>query len=181
MKNILFIITLLLSSSLLHGQSQPIPISLAYFSQVGIEPGLKISAELPIKALESEAKNKQLFVSPQIGFFVRPNHHTNVLLMGDIGIKKQKEGKSAFSTFSLGLGYWYQSQIQSLTVQLGDGSQSQNRTNNHYFLPTINYSFGSKLIANSNWYSKIGVGQRFGGSASSTTTVLLELGLQFSF
>ena len=183
MKNLLFIYLLLSNFGLL-GQStiEKQPISIAYFGQFAIEPGLKISTEFDLNKWATQrlqAKNKHLFISPQLGFFVRPNNNTNVLLNADIGIKKQKEGKSAFSAFSLGLGYLHQFQVSAVTVQLGDGNQSTNKESKAYFLPTINYAFGNKLGTNMGWYSKIGVGQRLGGGISNSLSILIEVGLQF--
>ena len=179
----LFLLCLFLGANFwLNGQTTPRPISIAYFGQFAIEPGLKISTEFGLNKWTTDklkAKNKQLFISPQLGFFVRPDNNSNLLLNADIGIKKQKEGKSGFSAFSLGLGYLHQFQISAIEVQLGDGNQSTSRESIAYFLPTINYAFGNKLGANIGWYSKIGVGQRLGGGISSSLSILFEIGLQF--
>ncbi len=184
MKNILLICLLLLPSCWLKGQStmEKPPISIAYFSQFGFQPGVKIATEFNLKELTTEtqkAKRRNLFISPQIGFFSWPNNHSNLLLNADIGIKRQKENKSSFSALSLGLGYLHEFQISTVAVQLGDGKQSTSRTSRSYFLPTLNYAFGSSLSSAVDWYSKIGVGQRFGGGITAATTVLFELGLQF--
>lgn len=175
MKNTLLSCYLLLFTFSLLGQAELKSISFAYFGQFAIEPGIKASAELAIKEISATRK---LVVSPQIGFFVRPNNNSNLLFNADIGIKKQKEGKSNFSAFSLGLGYLHQFQISAIAIQLGDGSQATSSSSKAYFLPTINYAFGNKLGENLGWYSKIGVGQRLGGGISSSSTVLLEIGVQ---
>lgn len=184
MKNILLICLLVLPSCWLKGQStteKPL-ISLAYFSQFGFQPGIKMATEFSLKKLTTQTqktKKRNLFINPQIGFFTWPNNHSSLLLNADIGIKRQKEAKSAFSALSIGLGYLHEFQIATLAVQLGDGSQSTTRTSRSYFLPTVNYAFGSRLSSAIGWYSKIGVGQRFGGNVTASTTVLFELGLQF--
>lgn len=185
MKNILLICLLLLPSCWLKGQSttKKPPISIAYFSQFGFQPGIKIASEFNLKELTAKtqrAKKRNLFISPQIGFFSWPNNHSSLFLNADIGIKRQKEGKSAFSALSLGVGYLHEFQISTLAVQLGDGNQSTNRTSHSYFLPTINYAFGSRLSSAIGWYSKIGVGQRFGDGITASSTVLFEVGLQFN-
>ena len=184
MKNILLICLLLLPSCWLKGQSttEKPPIYVAYFSQFGFQPGVKIATEFSLKELATEtqkAKKRNLFVSPQVGFFTWPNNHSSLLLNADIGIKRQKEGKSAFSALSLGVGYLHEFQVSTVAIQLGDGNQSTSRTSRSYFLPTLNYAFGSRLSTAIDWYSKIGVGQRFGGNVTASTTVLLELGLKF--
>ena len=166
------------------GQTTNRPISIAYFSQFGFQPGAKIATEFKLKELSPSTqatKHRHLFISPQIGFFVRPQNNTNLLFNADVGIKQQKEGRSSFSAFSLGLGYLHQLQISTVAIQLGDGGQSASRSNISYFLPTLNYAFGNQLSSNVDWYSKIGLGQRFGGNISSTTTILLEIGLQFNW
>lgn len=183
MKNSLFSCLFLLYSFSLVGQSDKPPISIAYFSQFGFQPGVKIATEFNLKALGTGSpriKKQYLFISPQIGFFTRPNNSSNLLLNTDIGIKSQKEGKTAFTALSLGLGYLHEFQISTLAIQLGDGNQSSSRINRSYFLPTVNYAFGNHLSTTIDWYSKIGVGQRFGGGISNTTTVLFEVGLQFN-
>ena len=182
MKNLLFSCLFLCSALSLLGQEEGLPISIAYFSQFGFQPGAKIATEFSLKTLNNTTqavKKRHLFISPQIGFFVRPGNNTNLLLNADVGIKKQQEGKSSFSAFSLGLGYLQEFRVSTIAIQLGDGGQSTSRTSFSYFLPTINYAFGNRLSSTVDWYSKIGVGQRIGGGISNTTTVLLEVGLQF--
>ena len=180
MKNTLLSFLLLIAAFSLTGQSAGIPISVAYFGQFGFQPGGKIAVAFPLKAVNAKMPTaNNLFVSPQIGFFVYPKNNSNVLLNAEVGIKKQKKGKSGFSAFSIGLGYLHQFQISRITIQLGDGGQSTNRSSISYFLPSINYAFGNKLRTNLDWYSKIGYGQRLGGSITSSTILLLEVGLQF--
>lgn len=177
MKNTLLSFFLLLSAFSLTGQSTGIPVSVAYFGQFGFQPGVKIATEFPLNAKTPKANN--FFISPQIGFFVRSGNNANLLLNADVGMKRQKEGKSGFSAFSFGLGYLHQFQISGVAIQLGDGGQTNNRSSIAYFLPSFNYTFGNKLGTNLDWYSKIGYGQRLGGGISSSTIVLLEVGVQF--
>jgi len=182
MKNIVLSCLFISCSFLLMGQSKRTPISIAYFSQFGFQPGAKIGTTFNLKELSTttqKVKKRNLFISPQIGFFSWPNNHSNLLLSTDIGIKKQKEGHSAFSAVSLGLGYLHEFQVSAIAINLGDGNQSTSRTCYSYFLPTINYTFGNRISPVIDWYSKIGVGQRIGGDISNTMTILLELGVQF--
>lgn len=181
MKNIFLGCLLLGGTFPLLSQSKKVPIYIAYFSQLGIQPGAKIATEFSVKEVSSfnlTTRKRYVFISPQIGFFTRPNFHTNLLVNAEIGVQQQKEGTSTFSALSLGLGYLHEFRVDNLNIQLGDGNQSRSRTNHPHFLPTINYTFGNRLNANLDWYSKIGVGQRIGGGIGNSATILLEIGLK---
>lgn len=183
MKNLLLSMTILLSYHGLMAQTETngFPLSIGYFSQFGFQPGAKISTSFKMKEWNKETgiiKHKVLFISPQLGFFVRPKNNTNFLMGLNVGIQAQKLEHAFFSAYSIGLNYLYQRQIQSVSVPLGEINPMNNIQNRSYFLPTINYTLGRNIRPNLNGYIQLEVGQRIGGNIESASIILLGLGLQ---
>ena len=191
MKNKILILLLIFSTTGLMAQSTSdgIPISVSYFSHALIQPGAKIGTYFSLKEWESEAtgkkgeyiKQKNFYVSPQIGFYSRPNKHSNFLLNADIGYKRIKNFNRTYSAFSVGLGYMSRSQITSIVYSLSDGSIKEKKKNQiSYFLPTINYEFGRAAISKWGWFTKFSYGVLFSTEKERTGVVLVELGLNFN-
>ena len=186
MKNFLILLSIIVSSSSLAAQTQSkkVPLSIAYFSQFGYQPGVKIGVQINIKNWKKNKANhsqlKNLYISPQIGFYTNPNIHTSYLINTDLGYKRIKNCKGTYSAWSLGLTYLLQSQITEWKINLSDGSKEKIRNNWNWFLPTVNYEFGKAINTNINWYSKFSYGIKMSSSRESTSAIFIELGLTFN-
>ena len=112
MKNTIVFIVLLFTSSLLFAQTpkKGIPLSVGYYGHFLIQPGVKIGTHFNFKEWETEnvgkkgafIKSKNLFVSPQIGYFARPKNNINLLINADVGYKKIKRERNSYSAWSIG-------------------------------------------------------------------------------
>ncbi len=184
MKNILIILllSLLSNSNFAQTASNRIPISIGYFSFLGFQPGAKIGTAFQWKKWETETekftKHKSFFISPQIGFFTRPNIHTSYLVNADLGYKRVKSHKQRYSAWSIGLAYLNQSQITSWQVRLTDGTKEKVRENWSWFLPTVNYEFGQAINERIDWYSKVSYGLKMASTRANAEVFFVELGVK---
>lgn len=177
------LIPLFLLPLLLHSQSnfKPDKIGISYLGNWAIQPGAKLNAQYKLKEWSSTKndleRTKSWFLSPEVGVFTRPNHNTNFLLNAAIGYQRQKADRKFYSNYSLSLGYLYQSQITSLSVNLSDGSLQNERENRHYFVPTTNVEWGNSFNKKLGWFSRQSLGYKLFGSTESEWIVFIEFGL----
>lgn len=162
-------------------QEKEIPISLAYFGNFAIQPGVKVGTELDFKYWEKESSPKiqKLFISPQFAVFTRVRKNTNYFFNVNIGYKRQNKERKLYQSFSLGLGYLLQNELLSFSVNLGSGDiTDKNKELRHYFLPTINYELGGYIGQKRNfgWYSQYSLGSKIAPSRESSVVVFLEVG-----
>jgi hypothetical protein len=72
-----------------------IPISIGLYGAYVIQPGIKIGTAFNLKnwAIEKDDKTKSrsLFISPQIGIFIRPKNNTSFVLNVDIAYKALRD------------------------------------------------------------------------------------------
>lgn len=167
-------------------------ISVAYFGNFAIQPGLKIGSQFNFKTWEKDkfhkkdtiTKLQKLFVSPQFTIFTRPERNTNYLINVDLGYQFQNKERKLYQAVSLGLGYLLQSELLSFSVNLGSGETSnKNRESRHFFLPTLNYELGGYIGQERKfaWYTKYGLGSKLFGEIESSMLVFLELGAKIFF
>ena len=182
MKNILFsLIIMMLGNSIIAQISfKNLPISISYFSAFGFHPGAKIGTQFDLKNWETEAKQKSFFVSPQIGFYSRPNIHISYLVNADFGYKRVKSEKQKYSAWSIGLGFLNQAQVVSQQVNLSDGSKEKVRENWAWFLPTLNYEFGKAINEKIGWYGKFSYGIKMASERENTSVLFVELGIHLN-
>ncbi|MGK0390330.1 MAG: hypothetical protein ACI94Y_003082 [Maribacter sp.] len=78
-------------SSFTQQKDKAIPISMGLYGAYVIQPGIKIGTAFNLKnwAIEKDDKTKSrsLFISPQIGIFIRPKNNTSFVLNVDIAYK----------------------------------------------------------------------------------------------
>lgn len=159
------------------GAGRP-PVSIAYFSNYGFQPGLKVSTAFPIAG----DSLKQWLISPQLGVFTNPNDDTHTLLNLEAGLRKPKPGKNAYSTLAIGLGYLHQSKLTSFSVNLGTGKTGdRQRVGDNFLLPTISYEYGWATHKKIGWYIKPALGTRLLGRNEHSLMVLLEFGINLNY
>ncbi len=151
------------------------PVSVGYFSHYGFQPGLKIGTMFP---LAGDTLRQWVF-SPQLGFFTNPGDDTNALFNLEVGYKRPKSGKHAYSQWSAGLGYLHQSKLQSFSINLGNGNTGdRQRVGDNFLLPTISYEYGWATHRKISWYLKPALGIRLLGRNEHSTMLLLEFGIR---
>lgn len=151
------------------------PIAISYFSNYGFQPGLKVGTAFTLTG----DSTRQWLISPQLGVFTNPGDDTNTLLNLDLGFKRPKPQKHAYSTWSAGLGYLRQSKLQSFSVNLGNAKTSdQKRVGDDFLLPTLSYEYGWATHRKISWYVKSAIGSRLLGRNEHSMMILLEFGIK---
>jgi hypothetical protein len=158
------------------------PLSIAYFGQYAIQAGLKIGTEFEVQAWKNDKQESRRYtrqyISPQLGVFFRPNTNTNIMLSGELGHQWTQKELKRFSAVGVGVGYIYQSQVLSESVNLSNGEVTKTRERRHFFVPTLSYTFGGRLNLYSEWYTKFIVGPRFSSTVESALAIFLEAGIR---
>jgi hypothetical protein len=187
MKNHLttFIFSLIVFNLFAQQAKKDIPIFVGYYGAYVIHPGIKTGLVLNIKEWRKEkrdiSKQRNLFISPQIGLFVRSNNHTGFLLNMDGGYKLWNKTGNFYTAPSIGLGGLLISQILSSTIDLGTGEISKReRENRFHFLPTLNFELGKEANKKIGWYTKFTFGRKIIANIEDAGFFALELGLRFS-
>ncbi len=182
--NLLIFFVLLQIFALAQHKDQGIPLNTGLYGAYGIQPGIKLGTEFGLREtmIESEDKTKykNIFLSPQIGVFVRPENHTSFLVNADIVYKMKSDHRKLYIAPSIGVGYLMARQILDVTVDLSNGEISnKNRELRHYFLPVANFEFGKEPKNKMGWYSKFSYGRKISSTPENSGFFAIELGLKF--
>jgi hypothetical protein len=186
MKNQITVLFLVLVSTGLLAQTTQ--VSVGYYAPFAIEPGAKAGVHLYLKDWATEKtkkdvellKHNYLFINPQVGFFSRPRNHSSLLINGDVGVKRQKDGKKTYSAFSVGLGYLAKFSITSFTVNFSGEIIKKERERQDFFLPTINYEFGGSINQTIGWYTKCSYGIKLSSTIEKQPALFTEFGMKFN-
>jgi len=162
-------------------------VSLGYFGNFLIQPGLQAGFNIDLKIWKQEvstdnstdAKTRSFFIRPQVTYFSRPKVHQNYALSSDFGYRRIKPAKGKYISWSIGLGYLIQSQVVERKVSLGDGSKTKVRENWNYFQPTINYEFGQFINDKFGWYTRYSVGWKLSADRERSATIYIGAGLNY--
>ena len=166
-------------------QAEGTPISISYYGPYLIQPGLKIGTDLTLKNWQSTREkgdnsfilDKKLLISPQVGFFVRSGNNTNYFVNTEIGFKRHKISRKSYLAFWAGLGYQFQIEVLSFTVDLSTGETvAWEKENRHYFLSALSGEYGGHISPKIGWFSKYTIGIRTGGDIGTATLLAFELG-----
>ena len=175
-----FTLLLLFLTSFSFAQTEEggLPVSIAYFGNYIIQPGLKIGTRHTMKQWQGQAsKSQQLLFSPQVGVYTRPGNNTNYVLNLEFGYHRQKAERKRHAVYSIGLAYLLQSNLVSRNVSLGSGDQDYTRASEHAFVPTIAYEFGALIKPQWRWYVKTAVGNKFRADQEGAMIIWLDFGL----
>ena len=188
MKNLVSILVMFFAFNTMSAQktSEGIPITIAYFSQAGFQPGLKVGTSWNLREWETEyehrkgnfTKSKHIMINPQLALFTNPGVYTAVLVNMEFGFSSLKSRRNTFSTWSLGLGYLGQSHVESVIVNLGDGEKEKIREVRNFLLPTINYAFGKKINNKLSWYTKLSPGYKISFNSANALVLFVEAGIK---
>ena len=177
---ILLMCTLGVLSARAQGAFAEPELTLGYFSNSFIHPGLKVGAQFKLKDWEqSERRSFQTFWSPQASFYSNLGNDRNLLFTAEGGIMTQKIGKKASHALSLGLGYLNESELLDVRVNLGSGDiENGDRDIRNYMLAMLNYSFDRQINERLSWYLKGSYAYRMANNGLSSALVFLDFGLK---
>jgi hypothetical protein len=185
MKNTILFLFVLSFSIPLSAQKSLQDISIGYYTPFFVEFGGKISTSIHLKKWETTnskdvVRNKTIYISPQIGYFVKPKNHDNYLFNCELGCRSQKADKKWYGAATFGLGYLLTSHIVSGSVNLGTGEITKERENISSLLPTLNYEFGKTPTDKMGYYFKLFAGRKIAFGAEGAGFYGAELGLKFN-
>ncbi len=166
-------------------QAQDIPgyspyLNIAYQGNFFIRPGVSISYDMPIRDLNiTTEKAESLLLQPHVGMFSYLDRNYNVIAGADLGIVRTKVEKKGASALSVGLSYLGESEKVGFTVDLGSGDRSNvQREWRHYFLPTLNYEWSTKMGKKNRFFTKLRWGYALSPERESEMYLLVALGLK---
>jgi hypothetical protein len=158
--------------------AERLPVSIGYYSNYGFQPGLKVGTEFTLAG----DSLKRWIISPQMGMFANPGDDRHTVLNLEVGRRRPKAGKTAYSTWSAGLGYLRQSKLRSYSVNLGSGKTSDSqRVNDAFVLPTISYEYGWGTHRKTSWDMNYAWGTRLLGNNEHSMMLLLEFGVKLNW
>ncbi len=161
-------------------------LTAGYFSQLGIEPGVSLGADIYVSTdlfSSSTSAQHHLVFQPQLAAFTNPENFQSALVRGGIALRRttERKGRLRFRQLGVGLGYMFHSEITGLRVNLADGSiTSKERDNRQYVVPTINASMGRMLNDRLGYYLSASYGPKLHAERKPDGAVFLELGLSYS-
>lgn len=165
------------------------PISISYFGHYYLHPGLKVGTQYDWRSWEKRkerkkktvVKQKSLFISPQVGFYVHPLNHSGLLINADFGYQRIKEKRGFYAAYSIGLGYLTQFNAGITYVNEPDGSITAKKfASRGYFMPTLNMEFGQQVNEKITWFSKFSMGTKLAYNTGLSAETFLELGMKFN-
>ena len=153
------------------------PISIAYMGHYAIQPGFNVGARFDLNSWEGRRKTNTTYVSPNFGYFEQTGVDENLVFRGEVGVRRQKEGRRWYSAYALSLAYLRQNELLSFSVNLGNGSRSNEvRETNRFIVPTLGHEIGWEVDGGSALFMRYDVGMRFSGSAENSLTAFLSVG-----
>ena len=172
-------------SSSAQEESEPksIPISISYFGQSAIHPGIKVGTAFKLKSWSAskgeKVKLRDLVVQPQFAIYTRVGYNTNYYFLTDLGYRMQTQDKRFYMIFSGGLGYLMQSEHLGFSVDLGSGDHTnKNREFRGYFIPTVSYELGGNIKPKLGWFTKVAMGRQFSGAKENSSVLFLDVGVK---
>lgn len=148
-KSIIFLFAIL-SFSIAKAQNLiPEQVSLSYSGETILHPGFKIGANYELFYIEkncekkngtNKLKEKQFFLSPQIGYFYHKNYQSSIYVAPEV-FYKSKKSNGNFWSFGLSTGYMHAFLPKVYEISEG-GDISQKNVGYNYFISGLSTSFG---------------------------------------
>ncbi len=169
----------------LHAQKQAMPLTVGYYGQVLVHPGVQLGTELTLKQWQAEREgntiHKHLLLLPQLGFYNRPSVHSSGVLSAEVGYKRQPASRKSYHMVAAGLGYQARSEVLGLTVSLGNGEvTAKNRQWRHYLMPTLSYTYGRQVSPAWGWFTRATAGILLFGPTESSATLFTTFGVKIN-
>ena len=183
MSRLRFFIICLLCSGFAYAQDVPdySPyMNVGYQGNFLIHPGFSVSYDMPIQDLNiTTEKAESLLLQPHVGAFSFIDRNYNILAGADLGVVRTRVKKKGASMVSLGLSYLGESEKTGFTVNLGSSDRSNvQREWRHYFLPTLNYEWSTKMGKKNRFFTKLRWGYALNFEREAEMYLLVALGLK---
>lgn len=166
-------------------QAQDVPgyspyLNVGYQGNFLVHPGLSVSYDLPIRDLHVNTKKAEsLLLQPHMGTFSYIDRNYHVVAGTDLGIARTQVDKKGASFFSVGISYLGESEKTGFAVNLGSGDRTKvQREWRHYFLPTLNYEWSTKMGKKNRFFTKLRWGYALNFERDSEMYLLIALGLK---
>ncbi len=170
---LLFIIVALNATA----QTKPDKLGFSYFGQFAILPGLKVSYEKEFSNIS--LGSKPAFIRPELAWFTEPDNYDDYLINLELNQHFGDESKNSYWSYGIGLGYIYESKIQSFSQNLGSGNRDNTiREGFHFFHPSGNLAWHKSISTKSDLLLKYTVGYKLSGAAPNVLTMFLEVGIE---
>jgi hypothetical protein len=147
-------------------------LMLPYGAQPGLDLGFELSVYQPSERISWVLK-------PHLAGYVRPRNHISGMVGTSFGVKVDHRTPVSH-TFSVGLDYLVQSQVTSLSMDLGSGGRSATRELRHFGLPTAGYSLAHMPWKHVGWTFDLRVGHTFSPVEIDKTFLSVGAGLRFA-
>ena len=163
------------------------PISISYYGHYYFHPGLKIGTQYNWRNWEKEkerkkrtiTKNKSLFFSPQVGFYIHPQNHSGLVFNVDFGYQKLKARKDWYQAYSVGLASISQFNAGTTYVKGNDWSiKTKNAASRTYFMPSLNLEIGKEMNPGFAWFTKFTLASKLFYNTGVSAETFLEIGLK---
>lgn len=175
----IFVLCSLLSICSDLSAQENVQFSLGYWGQAAIQPGLKLGASFDLAEITTKNKDRsrQLYLSPQLGFYSYSNVNQNYLANVEVGLISGKVEKGGFSSLGIGFAYLASNETIGGTLSIDDGSFIRQKELNSFFMPSLNYSYGGSINSRIGWYNKYSLGTKMNASKDSDLVIFVEFGL----
>jgi len=191
MKKHLFLLLFSFLSAISFGQNNPFRInnlSVGYYGHYLFHPGMKIGTQYNVKTWQKEKEKKKytktieknVFLSPQIGFYTHPKNHSGLLVNLEFGYQTLKTKRGFYQAYSIGLGSLthYNS---GTTYQYEKGViTEQNLGSRTYINPTLNAEFGQRVNTKIGWFTKLSIGSKLFYNSSISFDTYFETGIKLN-
>jgi hypothetical protein len=189
---------LLLSMGIARAQSSDeerrLPINISYFGINATHPGLKVGVEVPFweRLKEKEKRNgnirlkqRDLFVTSNVGFYHHQQNHSALFLNSEIGYRKTRNKRNQVGVL-VGVGYM-RTFLSGTTYQTSDSGTPEpiKLAGNSYFMPSFSFFLGEDLSERRGipitWHLKPTVFFQTPYNHSFNVQAALELGITYQF
>lgn len=167
-------VCLLLATLTGHAQTE---VSIGYMGHGVIRPGAHIGLDFPIKTWQTDRKEQQMVLNPSLGIFTRSRFYTSGLLNTSLSFKTQVLDRKHSHAFGIGLGYLARNEVMALTTDFAGGIISREKELRNFIMPSIHYAYRHRLGTNTDIYSRLTYGKRYGANRESAGVIFMELGL----
>ncbi|UTW63133.1 hypothetical protein KFE98_02965 [bacterium SCSIO 12741] len=162
-------------------------LSLGYFGQGVIRPGVRLGLDFQLKSFSKEkvkgevtkTKRTTFFGGPHLAHYTRPSYYSNYLIEIRGGLERQTEGKGFYSALSAGLGYQLNLEVMSFDVDFSGRRSNIEREARHFFFPSLRYEAGYEIGRRWRVYLGLTYGVELSGSYEATSQGFLEGGFKY--
>lgn len=151
-------------------------ISIGYFGEILVQPGVKIGANFKLTDFNKSNTN-YVSTGVQVAAYTFPYDHTTLMANIASGFNWKKQHKKLWHYVGIGFGYAEQSKIESLTVNLGTGETENNRIWRTRWIPTVNYMARRDINDNFGIFGKLSYGVILSDIEESRAILFTEMGV----